>query len=154
MLFGNTKRLSQLAYCDQRIIAMVEEALPIAAAQPEGKYELAYTGAFVVVANAVTEPLSERKAEVHKHYIDVQIVLSGEERIGFSYHIDAKSEQLTTLDNDVMFFDAVEKEQFIELRSGDFAVFYPNQVHRPLCNLTTPSKVKKAIIKIPATLFE
>lgn len=152
MLFGNLEHLPQLSHCDTRLISIIQQALPFIHKGELGKFELDHS-AFVMVVEAQTEPFSERKSEIHKQYIDVQIMIRGEEKLGYSYHLDDASLKLTTLENDVTFFNKVEQEQFVVIKDGDFAVFYPDQLHRPLCAVSAPMTVKKAIIKIPAKLF-
>jgi biofilm protein TabA len=31
---------------------------------------------------------------------------------------------------------------------GDFVVFYPGEVHKPLCAVGAPAKVRKAVVKM------
>ncbi|EJR0962160.1 YhcH/YjgK/YiaL family protein [Vibrio parahaemolyticus] len=154
MLFGNIHRLELVGYIHPTMKALIREAWVLANDESieDGKYELSHQGAFVVLVSANTEPLESRKAEYHKEYIDVQIVKSGEEKLGYSNHLSEDKLALVRLNNDVDFLRDVEQEQFVSLRAGDFAVFYPNQVHRPLCAVEEPCKVTKAIIKIPYTL--
>lgn len=152
MLFGNTKQLGLLPFADKRIPLWIEAALEMSA-KPEGKYDVTEDGVFLVLMKACTEDASVRKPEIHKQYIDIQIVLEGEEKIGYANTLGQETVALKTLENDVMFLDEVENEQFVYLGSGDFALFYPDQIHRPLCSVTQDSEVKKAILKIPAALF-
>jgi biofilm protein TabA len=34
------------------------------------------------------------------------------------------------------------------LSEGDFVVFYPGEVHKPLCAVGAPAKVRKAVVKM------
>ncbi|STV31034.1 protein YjgK, linked to biofilm formation [Klebsiella pneumoniae] len=34
------------------------------------------------------------------------------------------------------------------LNEGDFVVFYPGEVHKPLCAVGAPAKVRKAVVKM------
>ncbi|MCF7364434.1 YhcH/YjgK/YiaL family protein [Vibrio sp. A1-b2] len=155
MLFGNVEKLELVAYIHPTMKALIQEAWAIAhdESKQDGKYELSYSGSFVVLVKAKTELTEVRKAEYHKDYIDVQILKSGEEKLGYSNILPKESLELTALENDVAFLSKVENEQFVSLGKGDFAVFYPNQVHRPLCALGMPRDVNKAIVKIPHTLL-
>ncbi|WP_354623092.1 YhcH/YjgK/YiaL family protein [Psychromonas sp. MME2] len=154
MLFGNVQKLSMLSYASNELVALIKEALALVEGKSDGKYPLSAANAFVIVAHGETELREQRRSEIHKAYIDVQVVLQGSEAIGYSYSLDENSAALTSLENDVTFFDDVENEQFVNLYAGDFAIFYPNQLHRPLCAIDKPEKVKKAIIKIPKVLFD
>lgn len=155
MLFGNVEKLELVDYIHPTMKALIQEAWAIAhdEAKQDGKHELSYPGSFVVLATAETERTEARKAEYHKDYIDVQILKAGAEKLGYSNRLSQESLELTALENDVAFLTDVEDEQFVSLGKGDFAVFYPNQVHRPLCAVDMPSEVNKAIVKIPHTLL-
>lgn len=152
MLFGNVNQLELVPYIKPEFHQWIRSAIELGSHMPTGKYDIGDEGVFVVLADATTEPQSERNAEIHKNYIDIQILLKGEETIGYSNHLDEESLKLDSLENDVAFFKDTEYEQFVNLREGDFAVFYPNQVHRPLCATNSPGPVLKAIVKIPAPL--
>jgi len=153
MLFGNINKLDMLGYTNNELLNLIKEALTLVEGKRDGKYELSAAEAFVIVADGETELREVRRSEIHKAYIDVQVVLQGSEAIGYSYTLDDETLALTSLENDVTFFDHIDNEQFVNLSAGDFAVFYPNQPHRPLCAIDKPEKVKKAIIKIPKTFF-
>ncbi|MFA0088141.1 YhcH/YjgK/YiaL family protein [Vibrio sp. 10N.261.51.F12] len=153
MLFGNVNNLDLLPYVKPEIKTLITSAIEVSKHNPLGRYELGTEGVFVVLAEAETQEKSARKAEIHKCYADIQIVLEGNEIIGFSNHLETKYKGIMELESDVMFFDTVEQEQFVSLQNGDFALFYPNQVHRPLCATEQPMQVKKAIVKIPIDLL-
>ena len=36
----------------------------------------------------------------------------------------------------------------VVMSEGDFVVFYPGEVHKPLCAVGQPAKVRKAVIKL------
>lgn len=153
MLFGNIEQLELIPFTDKKLSELIDQASLIAKENPDGKYPLAEEGAFVVLVSAETEPASQRKAEIHKYYTDVQIILQGEERIGYSNSLSQDLKDINELENDLHFLPEVQNENFVDLNAGDFALFYPNQIHRPLCAIDQPSAVRKAIIKIPFQLF-
>lgn len=154
MLFGNAYNLDLVPYIDPVICSYIREAILIADKEPnDGKYLLSNSDVFVMLSTAKTEPLSNRSAEVHKKFIDVQILLEGTEKLGYSNNLDNEIRNASELDNDILFIDNVENENFVNLSKGDFVLFYPNQVHRPLCSVNAPCLVRKAVLKIPSNLF-
>ncbi|MMI38890.1 DUF386 family protein [Salmonella enterica] len=153
MLYGNIEQLTLLPYVNNIIKKLIIEAVKIAEDQPAGRYELSFPESFLMISEGETHSSLNRKAELHKKYIDVQILLSGYEEIGYSNKIDTRIQELEHLPDDIIFPECVANEQFVTLNPGDFALFYPNQVHRPLCTRGKPAPVKKAIVKIPATAF-
>ena len=50
----------------------------------QGKYEIEGKNIFAMISEYQTKPESEGKLEAHKKYIDVQYVISGEERMGYA----------------------------------------------------------------------
>ena len=51
-------------------------------------------------------------------------------------------------ERDIAFLSAGEQEKTGILNEGDFVVFYPGEVHKPLCAVGEPAKVRKAVVKI------
>ncbi len=153
MLFGNIRQLNMLPFTQENLRNWITEAVQITEGKEDGKYHLSNDQIFAIVATTETEPFEKRRSEIHKKYVDVQILLEGKECLGYANTLDLDSQALTELENDVMFFDQVENENFVHLTAGDFAVFYPDQLHRPLCASGQPGKVKKVIIKIPKDLL-
>ncbi|MDO6683827.1 MULTISPECIES: YhcH/YjgK/YiaL family protein [unclassified Agarivorans] len=151
MLFGNVNKLSLVSYVNPSFPKWIDEAMAIAQQQPDGKYTLSDESVFVLLMSPETEPFEKRKAEIHKQYLDIQVVLEGEENIGYTHELAEDALRLTELENDVAFFERASNEQLVHLSKGDFAVFFPNEVHRPLCAVSAPMKVRKAVIKIPLT---
>ncbi|MFC1234724.1 YhcH/YjgK/YiaL family protein [Vibrio sp. F74] len=154
MLFGNVKKLDLVPYMSEKFVNWINEAIALSENNDLGKYMIGDDGVFVMLVDGETEPRALRKSEIHKQYIDIQILLSGEEVYGYSNIISEEALKLVELENDVMFFDNVENEQFIKLQDGDFVIFYPNQAHRPLCaSNDKPMAIKKAILKIPSSVL-
>ncbi|WP_413113621.1 YhcH/YjgK/YiaL family protein [Thaumasiovibrio sp. DFM-14] len=149
MLFGNVNQLSLIPYVSEDIRGWIKNAIEISNNHTNGKFPIGNKGVFVVLAEGKTELLENRQAEIHKKYVDIQILLNGNETIGYSNHLDAKLKSLNDIDNDVMFFSTVENEQYVNLSKGDFALFYPDQLHRPLCATCESMLVRKAIVKVP-----
>lgn len=152
MLYGNVEKLDLVPYVESRVQRFIMDAMEVARENESGRFEL-QDGAFVLLVTAETEPAKLRQAEFHKQYVDIQILLSGEETIGFSNSLDSDSQAIPNLPKDVAFIDDVNNEQFISLNGGDFVIFFPNQPHRPLCSTQQPMVIRKAIVKIPAKLL-
>ena len=155
MLFGHVEQLDLVPYVSNKLRSIICEAMVLVNKNKneEGKYPLSDDETFVIVVSAQTEPVAQRAAEIHKKYVDVQIVLQGEECFGYSNCLPTEIAELTELDNDLLFIDEVDQENFVTLQANDFVVFFPNQIHRPLCAVNEPQAVRKAIIKIPHQLL-
>lgn len=109
---------------------------------------------FVISAQAMTEPLADRQSEFHNNFIDVQILLEGQETFGYGYKgYDSISEDKLE-QHDVAFIDTVVDEQYVTLQAGDYVVFYPHQPHRPLICVDKPEAIKKIVVKIHKSVLK
>lgn len=84
--------------------------------------------------------------EGHRDYIDVHLILNGEERIDYNLinnleKIDYKK------DDDFASFNG-DKKQSLILKKGDFAVFYPEDIHMTALMVNGKSTVNKVIFKV------
>ncbi len=115
----------------------------------EGEYEIEGRDILFQVRDILTKDVSEAKAEVHRKYIDVQLLYSGKEKIGFAYD-NGENEILEDLleTRDLLFYKDAKGESFINMYEGDYAVFFPNDVHRPACERDGKSMIRKVVYKI------
>jgi biofilm protein TabA len=105
----------------------------------------------------VQEPLTGDTPylESHETYIDLQYLVAGEEKIGF-YRAVKEFEVVDHMPEakDITFYRHDEIETAIILQPGMFAIFFPNDLHRPCCSATAGMKIKKIVIKIHKQLLE
>ncbi|SKA16587.1 YhcH/YjgK/YiaL family protein [Consotaella salsifontis] len=122
----------------------------LAAIEP-GRVEIDGEAMFASFQQYETGAKATKKPEAHFRYIDIQYVVSGEEKIGFAplSLVPAASEVIE--DKDVQFFADVPNETDLVLTAGCYAVFYPWDVHRPACQTEAPSPVRKVVMKIRAS---
>lgn len=110
---------------------------------------------FLVLSSYETKPADQRKAECHRIYIDVQYLISGREKIGFGSEgrnnqiLEEYSPQI-----DAAFYKIVDDEKWLELHNGDYAVFFPKDIHRPGCSSGESCSVRKAVVKIAVEMLE
>ena len=114
---------------------------------PPGRYEVDGRGAFALVSEYQTRPLAECFIECHRHYIDIQLLLSGREGIGFCSRSAGRE---FPYDEEKDFLKLEGNTDFFTLQPGAFAVFFPDDGHMPTVLLDgTPAAVKKIVFKIP-----
>ncbi|MGL4207035.1 MAG: YhcH/YjgK/YiaL family protein [Aeromonadaceae bacterium] len=132
-----------------------EQALALLATAPEpGKYPLEDEMAFLIVAEEYTAPLAERRPEIHSRYLDVQLLLEGEELMGYRpQRATELPDDDRLLTQDLAFFNRLAGEQFLQMRPGDFVIFWPGDAHRPLCAVSEPLLIRKAILKVDVALL-
>ena len=119
-------------------------------ATPAGRYEIAGTACFALVQQYETAPASTRRMEAHQKFIDIQYVLSGTEIIGVSTPEGQKPITDYNPEKDIQFFDGTNGVSPWAMRAGELAIFFPEDLHRPGCQLgDEPVSVTKVVVKIP-----
>lgn len=88
--------------------------------------------------------------EAHKVFIDVQLVIKGNEIIGYSHEDNLNVCKEYEEGNDVLRFEADGAGSSLYMNKGMYSVFYPMEGHKPGCLFKESSFVKKAVIKIKA----
>lgn len=77
---------------------------------------------------------------------------SREEKIGIAIDTgnNKVSESLLEQRNIIFYHDS-EHESFIEMIPGSYAIFFPQDVHRPGCIMQTASEIRKIVVKVALT---
>lgn len=117
------------------------------AALPDGKVEIDGPQLIANVAHYQTRLPEQAVWESHRKYIDVQYVVSGVERIGYIPLENAPTVQSPYSDaKDVIFYEPGTDS--FTLRAGQFAIFYPEDIHAPSLADGEPSAVVKVVMKV------
>lgn len=149
MLIGNIDHLDLVPYLPAKLKDAIEYVKKnINQDTPLGKHDIDGNDVFVLVFNDNTEPFEKRRAEYHERYLDIQIVLKGQEGMTFSNFPAGEPTDNWLADKDIAFLPAGKQEQQVILQDGDFIVFYPGEVHKPLCAVGEPAPVRKAVVKM------
>ncbi|MDQ6192155.1 YhcH/YjgK/YiaL family protein [Klebsiella pneumoniae] len=145
MIIGNIHHLqpwlpAALREAIEHVIAQVSEATPL------GKHAIDGDNLFYLISEDTTEPLAARRAEYHARYLDIQIVLrgSGDDL----QHFAARAADRLAGGERHRFSCRRPAGKTVILNEGDFVVFYPGEVHKPLCAVGAPAKVRKAVVKM------
>lgn len=110
-----------------------------------GPYEIAgdTIRASATAKNGV--PAGEAKFEAHDHHIDIQLCLSGNEQMGWkpreACHQPAGA---YNAEKDVTFYRDTP-DNYFRLGAGQFAIFFPEDVHAPMIG---EGVIRKIVIKI------
>ena len=149
MIIGNIHHLELVPYLPTKLKQSIEFVKKIITQDtPLGKHDIEGNNVFVLVSNDSTEAFEKRRAEYHERYLDIQIVLKGQEGMTFSNLPAGEPTDNWLADKDIAFLPAGEQEQQVILQEGDFVVFYPGEVHKPLCAVGEPAHVRKAVVKM------
>ena len=109
-----------------------------------GSYQIDGKNLFFNLQEGETKPI--QKLEAHKKYIDIQVVVNGEEYMGYTNIETTTITEEYNEDKDVMFLNGeVDK---VKATNKHFVVFYPQDAHMPSLSVKENKLVKKAIFKI------
>ena len=101
---------------------------------------------FVNVMNTETKT-ETALMEAHEKYIDVQCLISGEEKMLYTDKSALKVEKPYNENTDCAFYSFDEAEE-ITLTSGECAIFYSNEAHLPCRAPKDKMVIKKAVLKV------
>ena len=128
------------------VAANLQEKMP-------GRYELQGDNIFMNVMQFATQSPEQKKAELHREYIDIQVLLSGEERILFGMTDSARQCEEMHVEDDYQLCSQIADEQAMVLKPGRFVIFMPGEPHKPGCVVQAPMDIKKVVIKVRASLL-
>lgn len=107
-------------------------------------------GLFASVQEYNSLPAKEKKFEVHEKYIDLQYIVSASERIDFATKESYGKDYDIDKDGDFFLTNDIEIFSKLSLDTGDFAIFFPGEFHKPGCSLENNIQVHKIVFKIEA----
>ncbi|MEN8127667.1 MAG: YhcH/YjgK/YiaL family protein [Planctomycetota bacterium] len=113
-----------------------------------GKHEVQGDDIFYVVNEYETGAIEDGQLEVHRKYMDIQYIVSGEECIGYAPLEGLTEESPYESENDAAFYKANNAMSRLHLKQGMFAIFWPNEPHMPGRIAEKRGKVKKIVVKI------
>lgn len=123
-------------------------ARDVARTVADGRMDIDGNRLYASVATYETGSREERRFEAHKKYIDVQVLLEGEECIDVSLEKDLPTLEAYDEKKEVMFLKAPQHVASLPMKPGYFAVFYPPDTHRPGCHLLEKRRVRKIVMKV------
>ena len=122
----------------------------LSAESEEKRYELE-NGIYAVIESYKSKEKSDGLLEAHKDYIDIQMVLSGSELIGWQNIEGLKIKTPYSSEKDIMFFLKKDTQpSFLEMKPSIFMILFPDDGHMPqISSKKNPEQVKKVVVKIP-----
>lgn len=114
-----------------------------------GLQEIDGENAFAIVNEYDTRPVADCEWESHQKYTDIQIMVSGTEKFGYTPLIAQRPIAAYHSDNDVIFYSIHPVESnYITLFPGQFIIFFPSDIHQPEGFIERPGPVRKVVIKV------
>jgi biofilm protein TabA len=151
MIIGNINHLRLVPYLPEKIKQSIEYIKDnVNRNTPIGRYDIDGDKMFFIVSDNSPRHINEANPEYHEKYIDVQIVLEGQEGMAVCTlppHTTILDDKLT--ENDIAFIETPKEETILVLQPNDFIVFFPHEVHKPLCAIDGKMvTVRKVVVKI------
>jgi biofilm protein TabA len=112
-----------------------------------GKHSIKGEDIYAMVNRYETKHVDEVEWEIHKKYIDIQILIEGEETMGYSQPNTLHASTGYNAEKDIQFFKG-DRGDYVALKKGLFIIFFPGEAHRPGLISIEKSQVKKLVIKV------
>ena len=126
-------------------------------AQPQqcepGRYDLQGDDIYMNVMRFATQPAESKKAELHEKFIDIQILLEGEETIHYGVVDSARECETWHHEEDYRLCSTIADQQQVVLTPGMIAIFLPGEPHKPGVQVADRVEIKKTVIKVNHTLL-
>ena len=129
MIFGNINNLSEFPFLEEQVKECFEYAKTHDLASYEkGSHEIDGDRLFVNIVEYTTTTPEERFWEAHKNYLDVHVMIHGNEQIDLNFIQNMELKDFVEKD-DFLPMDG-EKNSSVVLTDGDFLICYPSDGHR------------------------
>lgn len=115
-------------------------------ATPIGRYDIDGDEIYVAISEYQTVSSEAKSWEAHKKYIDLQVVIEGEELIEVSPLSEMNCGEYVP-ENDFLPCDGEAKEKVL-MREGTGLLLFPEDGHKPGVTYKDTKYVKKAVFKI------
>ncbi|MCK5529214.1 MAG: YhcH/YjgK/YiaL family protein [Kiritimatiellae bacterium] len=112
---------------------------------PDGKHDISGDDIFAIVARDNGKSANDALLEVHNRYIDIQVILSGVDSIGWKARENC-SDAVADFDQDrdIQFYSE-EPDTRVEVSAMQFAIFFPEDAHAPM---VSDGFLHKIVVKI------
>lgn len=116
-------------------------------ALPPGRYLIAGEEVFAIVEHVPARTREMARLEAHRRYIDIQLVLEGDEQMGWKPLADCYNPVSEhSMEKDIGFFHDAPAS-WVSVPPDHFCIFFPEDAHAPLIGT---GQIRKVIFKIAA----
>lgn len=147
MIFGNIRQEAAYGFLPEDLKEFfVYAASHELAGYEKGSHPIDGERFFVNIVEYETTLPENRFWEAHRKYLDVHLMLDGQEQIDLNFIENMEQKEFVEKD-DFLPLEG-EKNSHVILTEGDFLLCYPKDAHRTAVQVEKPVKIKKAIFKI------
>lgn len=143
-------KISNLIKYKEIIPNLVEgiEAIRSVGELPVGKYH--FNKGYFLIQEGLTKLFDENAFEVHKKYIDIQIIVEGAEEIAWETIDKLKDFIPYDEENDKGKMNGQVIHQML-ITKGMFWVAFPDDGHQAIAHSKTQHKFRKIVLKLPVS---
>lgn len=149
MITGNIQQLSQAAKELPAKVYTVLEKIAGFDWQQHQDGQLEIDGVVYKTFTAETAAAENRRPETHKQFIDVHFVITGKEWAEFGGRGDRLPLEADPQQDNYFY----QRESLVlndmVLGAGDYVIFFPWDIHSPLCHKNETLHVRKLVAKVP-----
>jgi biofilm protein TabA len=116
--------------------------------KPDGRYSVDGDDVYYILQHYTTKPIDQGRFESHKKYIDVQVLLAGQELLAYSPTTGLEVVEPYSEEKDIMFYRVGTIIAQTKLEPGLFCLLYPHDAHLPSCQVACPAPVHKVVFKV------
>lgn len=110
-----------------------------------GRYPIVGDDLFAIVEQAEGKSKEMARLEAHRRYIDIQLVLDGDETMGWKPLVDCLNPVSEhSVEKDICFFHDAPAS-WVAVPPDHFCIFFPEDAHAPLVG---GGQIKKVIFKV------
>ncbi len=112
---------------------------------PVAKYEIDGDRVYAMVAKDAGRKKEEGLLEIHEKYIDIQVVLGGEDEMGWKPKASCENPSgAYDQKSDIQFFSD-DPDVWLSIKRGFFVIFFPEDAHMPMIS---SGQLHKVVVKI------
>lgn len=113
---------------------------------PNGRHDVDGDTIFINLAEYQTVLPDQGIWEAHQRYIDIQLIIEGEEQMGHAFNHSLQIKEPYDAAKDVEFYNGAG--QLITYTKSTFVIYYPHDAHKPGLISGAPGTIRKAVAKV------
>lgn len=115
---------------------------------PDGRHEIDGDEVYAMVQRGKGRHWDGALMEAHDHYVDIQVVLFGHDRMGWKARGDCetRARHEDKPENDAYFYKD-GPDCWLDVRPGQFVIFFPHDAHLPR---TGEGHMHRVVVKVKA----
>ena len=103
---------------------------------------------FFLIQEYVAKEADQARYETHNNYVDIQYIVEGEEGMEVAPKNTMEVSVPYNPEKDVEFYVSKEGNCKMVITAGGYAVFYPQDAHKPCIRVKEPVTIKKIVGKV------